>query len=95
VVVGYNGVRVRAGADVLVEGYRLRVDARLQPSLEKSTTPVLTVWQRGAGGSARSLRTSCRTGLADPRLGRAARHAATGNEVGHLYPAFLVDLRAG
>src|SRR3954447_20811115 len=37
VVVGYNGVRAKPGADVLVEGYALRVNPDLHSSLEKSS----------------------------------------------------------
>jgi len=93
VVVGYNGVRARAGAEVLVEGHRLRVDAALRPSLEKSSTPVLTVWQRGAGrvgALAPDVMPHWAGGVLD--WGEQRVTLPTGNEVGHLYPAFLVDL---
>jgi uncharacterized membrane protein len=93
VVVGYNGVRQRMGATVLVEGHRLHVDGDLRPTLEKTTTPMLTVWQRGAG----------RVGAFTPDLmphwaggiidwGEQRVQLPSGNEVGHLYPAFLIDL---
>jgi hypothetical protein len=93
VVVGYNGVRARDGADVLVEGHRLHVDAQLRPSLEKSATPVLTVWQRGAGrvgALAPDVMPHWAGGILD--WGEQRVKLPTGNEVGHLYPAFLVDL---
>jgi hypothetical protein len=93
VVIGYNGVRDKLGADVLVEGHLLHVDAEMRPSLTKSPTPVLTVWQRGAG----------RVGALAPDVmphwagvildwGEQRVTLPTGNEVGHLYPAFLLDL---
>ena len=93
VVVGYNGVRQRDGADVLVEGRRLRVDGEQRPSLEKSTTPILSVWQRGAGrvgALAPDLMPHWAGGILD--WGEQRVMLPTGNEVGHLYPAFLVDL---
>jgi hypothetical protein len=93
VVVGYNGVRARAGADVLVAGGCLRVDAELRPRLETSTTPVLTVWQRGAGrvgALAPDVMPHWAGGIVDWGVGRVT--LPTGNEVGELYPAFLVDL---
>ena len=93
VVVGYNGVRGRAGATVLVEGHGLHVDAALQPRLEKSTTPVLSVWQRGAGrvgALAPDVMPHWAGGILD--WGERRVTLPTGNEVGHLYPAFLVDL---
>ena len=57
VVVGYNGVRARPGRDVLVEGHLLRVDDELRPSLEKSSTPVLTVWSAAKAASERLRQT--------------------------------------
>jgi Putative glutamine amidotransferase len=93
VVVGYNGVRPKAGADVLVDGQRLHVDAELRPRLEKSPTPVLTVWQRGAGrvgALAPDVMPHWAGGILD--WGEQRVKLPTGNEVGHLYPAFLVDL---
>jgi uncharacterized membrane protein len=93
VVVGYNGVRERAGATVLVEGHSLKVDAELRPRLEKSTTPVLSVWQRGAGrvgALAPDVMPHWAGGILDWGAQRVT--LPTGNEVGHLYPAFLVDL---
>lgn len=93
VVVGYNGVRQRAGALVLVEGRRLRVDAELRPSLEPSTTPILSVWQRGSGrvgALAPDVMPHWAGGILD--WGEQRVRLPTGNEVGHLYPAFLVDL---
>jgi hypothetical protein len=92
VVVGYNGVRARAGADVLVEGHRLRIDAR-RPRLEQSATPVLTVWQRGqgrVGALAPDVMPHWAGGILD--WGEQRVTLPTGNEVGHLYIAFLVDL---
>ncbi len=93
VVVGYNGVHQRDGATVLVEGHRLHVDADLRPRLEKSTTPVLTVWQRGAGrvgALAPDVMPHWAGGIVD--WGEQRVTLPTGNEVGHLYAAFLVDL---
>jgi Putative glutamine amidotransferase len=93
VVVGYNGVRARPGADVLVEGHRLRVDQALRPSLVKSPTPVLSVWQRGAGrvgALAPDVMPHWAGGIVD--WGEQRVRLPTGNEVGQLYPAFLVDL---
>jgi hypothetical protein len=93
VVVGYNGVRQRDGATVLVEGHQLRVDADLQPSLEKTTTPVLSVWQRGAGrvgALAPDVMPHWAGGIID--WGERRVTLPTGNEVGHLYLAFLIDL---
>jgi uncharacterized membrane protein len=93
VVVGYNRVHQRDGATVLVEGHRLHVDTDLQPRLEKTTTPVLTVWQRGAGrvgALAPDVMPHWAGGIVD--WGEKRVRLPTGNEVGHLYPAFLVDL---
>jgi len=93
VVVGYNGVRQRDGATVLVEGHRLQVDADLRPRLKKSPTPVLSVWQRGAGrvgALAPDVMPHWAGGILD--WGEQRVKLPTGNEVGHLYPAFLVDL---
>jgi hypothetical protein len=93
VVVGYNGVRQRQGATVLVEGHRLHVDADLRPTLERTTTPVLTVWQRGAGrvgALAPDVMPHWAGGIID--WGEQRVKLPTGNEVGHLYPAFLIDL---
>jgi hypothetical protein len=93
VVVGYNGVRQRDGAMVLVEGHRLYVDADVRPRLEKTTTPVLTVWQRGAGrvgALAPDVMPHWAGGIVD--WGEQRVTLPTGNEVGHLYPAFLVDI---
>ena len=93
VVVGYNGVRQRDGATVLVEGQRLRVDADLRPGLETSTTPMLTVWQRGTGrvgALAPDVMPHWAGGIVD--WGDQRVKLPTGNEVGHLYPAFLLDL---
>ena len=93
VVVGYNGVRPRDDATVLVEGHGVRVDADLQPRLEKSPTPVLSVWQRGAGrvgALAPDVMPHWAGGILD--WGEKRVKLPTGNEVGHLYPAFLVDL---
>jgi hypothetical protein len=93
VVVGYNGVRARADADVLVEGHRLLIDAQLQPRLERSQTPVLTIWRRGAGrvgALAPDVMPHWAGGILD--WGEQRVKLPTGNEVGHLYPAFLIDL---
>jgi Putative glutamine amidotransferase len=93
VVVGYNGVRHRDGATVLVEGHRSYVDADLRPRLERATTPMLTVWQRGAGrvgALAPDVMPHWAGGIID--WGEQRVRLPTGNEVGHLYPAFLVDL---
>src|SRR6266849_527851 len=80
-------------ATVLVEGHRLHVDPDLRPRLEKSTTPVLTVWQRGAGrvgALAPDVMPHWAGGIVD--WGEKRVTLPTGNEVGHLYAAFLVDL---
>jgi hypothetical protein len=93
VVVGYNAVRARSGADVLIEGHRLHVDAQRRPSLEPSTTPILTVWQRGAGrvgALAPDVMPHWAGGILD--WGEQRVMLPTGNEVGHLYPVFLVEL---
>jgi hypothetical protein len=93
VVVGYNGVRAKAGADVLVDGYRLHVDSDVRARLEKSTTPLLSVWQREAGrvgALAPDVMPHWAGGIID--WGERRLTLPTGNEVGHLYPAFLVDL---
>jgi len=93
VVVGYNGVAAKPDADVLVEGYRLHVDADLRPTLEKSSTPVLTVWSRGngrVGALAPDVMPHWAGGILD--WGAQRCRLPTGNEVGHLYTAFLVDL---
>jgi uncharacterized membrane protein len=93
VVVGYNGVRAKPDADVLVEGHRLRIDAEQRPRLEQSSTPVLTVWSRGngrVGALAPDVMPHWAGGILD--WGDQRRKLPTGNEVGHLYIAFLVDL---
>jgi hypothetical protein len=93
VVVGYNGVRAKPEAEVLVEGHRLRVDAEQRPTLEKSSTPVLTAWSRGTGrvgALAPDVMPHWAGGILD--WGDQRCTLPTGNEVGHLYPAFLVDL---
>jgi uncharacterized membrane protein len=90
---GYNGARHRDGATVLIEGHRLRVDAVLRPRLEQSTTPLLSVWQRGAGrvgALASDVMPHWAGGILD--WGEQRVTLPTGNEIGHLYPAFLVDL---
>jgi hypothetical protein len=93
VVVGYNGVRARDGADVLIEGHRLHVDAMLRPSLEKSPTPMLTTWQRGAGrvgALAPDVMPHWAGGVLD--WGEQRVLLPTRNEVGSLYQSLLVDL---
>jgi hypothetical protein len=93
VVVGYNGLRLRDGATVLIEGHRLHVDADLRPRLEKTSTPMLTVWQRGAGrvgALAPDVMPHWAGGIID--WGEKRLTLPTGNEVGHLYPAFIIDL---
>jgi hypothetical protein len=93
VVVGYNGVQQRDGATVLLEGHRLHIDADLRPTLEKSRTPALSVWQRGGGrvgALAPDVMPHWAGGIID--WGEQRVQLPTGNEVGHLYPAFLVDL---
>ena len=93
VVVGYNGVRQRDGATVLVEGHGLHIDSDLRPHLERSTTPLLSVWQRGAGrvgAFAPDMTPHWAGGILDWGANRVK--LPTGNEVGHLYHAFLVDL---
>jgi hypothetical protein len=93
VVVGYNGVRARADAEVLIEGHRVQVDMDLRPTLEKSPTPILTVWSRGKGrvaALAPDVMPHWAGGILD--WGQQRMQLPTGNEVGHLYPAFLIDL---
>ncbi len=93
VVMGYNGVRLRDGGSVLVEGYGLLVDAEHQPRLERSTTPMLTVWQRGkgrVGALAPDVMPHWAGGIVD--WGPDRNKLPSGNEVGSLYPAFLLDL---
>jgi hypothetical protein len=93
VVVGYNGLRLRDGATVLIEGHRLHVDSDLRPRLEKTSTPMLTVWQRGAGrvgALAPDVMPHWAGGIID--WGEKRITLPTGNEVGHLYPAFISDL---
>jgi uncharacterized membrane protein len=93
VIVGYNGVRARADADILVEGHGLHVDAELRPGLQKSPTPALSVWQRGAGrvgALAPDVMPHWAGGILD--WGQQRVRLPTGNEVGNLYPAFLIDL---
>lgn len=93
VVVGYNRVLAKSGATVLVDGYRLDVDAKLQPSLEHVQTPMLSVWQRGAGrvaALAPDVMPHWAGGIMD--WGDQRLRLPTGNEVGHLYVALLGDL---
>lgn len=93
VVVGYNAVRARAGADILVEGRQLRVDQDGLSRLERSETPLLTVWERGAGrvaALAPDMMPHWAGGILD--WGSRRMRLSSGNEVGHLYVAFLVDL---
>jgi hypothetical protein len=93
VVVGYNAVTLKPGGDVLVEGHHLSIDPDRQPRLQKSTTPMLTVWQRGAGRIAAFAPDAVphwAGGILD--WGTQRLKLPTGNEVGHLYPAFLLDL---
>jgi len=93
VVVGYNAVSAKRGADVLVNGDLLRIDAAGQPSLERSETPLLTVWERGNGrvaALAPDMMPHWAGGILD--WGTHRLTLSTGNEVGELYVAFLVDM---
>ena len=93
VVVGYNAVRPRNGALTLIDGYALRVGADTQPELDKLATPMLSVWQRGngrTGAIAPDLMPHWAGGIVD--WGDQRITLPTGNEVGHLYVAFLLDL---
>jgi hypothetical protein len=92
-VVGYNGVRAKDGAEVLIDGYGVHLDTDLQPSLERLATPILSVWQRGrgrVGALAPDVMPHWAGGLVD--WGEQRRKLPSGHEVGHLYVAFLVDL---
>jgi uncharacterized membrane protein len=93
IVVGYNGVRAEPDADVLVNGDVLRIDAFGQPVLERSDTPLLTVWERGRGrvaALAPDMMPHWAGGILD--WGTQRLTLSTGNEVGDLYVAFLVDV---
>jgi uncharacterized membrane protein len=93
VVVGYNAVRARPDADVLVMGEVLRIDPSGQPILERSDTPMLTVCERGSGrvaALAPDMMPHWAGGILDWGMQRLT--LSTGNEVGHLYVAFLVDV---
>lgn len=92
-VVGFNAVGRRDGAAVLVEGYTVHVDAELRPRLERTETPMLSVWQRG-GGRVAALAPDVMPHWAGGIVDWGTRRVTlpTGNEVGHLYPSFLVDL---
>jgi uncharacterized membrane protein len=93
VVVGYNRVFAKSGATVLVDGFRLNVDTSLHANLEHVETPMLCVWQRGAGrvaALAPDVMPHWAGGIVD--WGDRRLRLPTGNEVGHLYVALLVDL---
>jgi len=93
IVVGYNAVRAKPDADVLVHGDGLRIAPSGQPVLERSETPILTVWKRGAGrvaALAPDMMPHWAGGILD--WGTRRLTLSTGNEVGHLYVAFLVDV---
>jgi hypothetical protein len=93
IVVGYNSVRAKTDAEVLVHGDVLRIEPSGQPTLERSQTPLLTVWQRGSGrvaALAPDMMPHWAGGILD--WGAQRLSLSTGNEVGHLYVAFIVDL---
>jgi hypothetical protein len=93
IVVGYNAVSAKLGADVLVHGDVLRIDASGRPTLERSATPLLSVWERGAGrvaALAPDMMPHWAGGILD--WGAERLSLSTGNEVGQLYVAFLVDI---
>jgi uncharacterized membrane protein len=93
VVVGYNAVRAKPDAEILVHGDGLRIDPSGQPILERSDTPLLTVWERGSGrvaALAPDMMPHWAGGILD--WGTQRLTLSTGNEVGDLYVAFLVDL---
>jgi len=93
IVVGYNAVSAKLGAEVLVSGDVLRIDASGQSSLERSETPLLTVWDRGNGrvaALAPDMMPHWAGGILD--WGSERLTLSTGNEVGQLYVAFLVDV---
>jgi hypothetical protein len=93
VVVGYNGVSAKRDAEVLVHGDMLRMDASGHAALERSDTPILTVWERGSGrvaAIAPDLMPHWAGGILDWGAERVT--LSTGNEVGQLYVAFLVDV---
>jgi uncharacterized membrane protein len=93
IVVGYNSVRAKPDAEVLVHGDVLHIEASGRPTLERSETPLLTVWQRGSGrvaALAPDMMPHWAGGILD--WGAQRLTLSTGNEVGHLYVAFLVDL---
>jgi hypothetical protein len=96
VVVGYNDVRPRDGAETLIQGYRLGVaprDGGPTPRLERAPTPMLSVWERGRGrvaAFAPDVSPHWAGGIVD--WGSERLTLPTGSEVGHLYRAFLVDL---
>jgi uncharacterized membrane protein len=93
IVVGYNAVRAKPEAEVLVNGDVLRVDPCGHPTLERSDTPLLTVWERGSGrvaALAPDMMPHWAGGILDWGVQRLT--LTTGNEVGQLYVAFLVDL---
>ena len=93
VVVGYNGVSAKRDADVLVHGDMLRIDASGRAALERADTPILTVWERGNGrvaAIAPDMMPHWAGGILD--WGEQRMTLSTGNEVGHFYVAFLVDI---
>jgi uncharacterized membrane protein len=93
IVVGYNSVRAKPDAEVLVQGDVLHIEPSGHPTLERSETPLLTVWQRGSGrvaALAPDMMPHWAGGILD--WGAQRLTLSTGNEVGHLYVAFLVDL---
>jgi uncharacterized membrane protein len=93
IVVGYNAVRAKPDAEILVYGDALRIDTSGHPVLERSDTPLLTVGERGNGrvaALAPDMMPHWAGGILD--WGTERLTLATGNEVGHLYVAFLVDI---
>jgi uncharacterized membrane protein len=96
-VVGFNHVTRRTGAEVLVDGYCLAVDrgpgGAPGARLIHHETPMLSVWQRGRGrvaAIAPDLTPHWAGGILD--WGDTRVRLPTGNEVGPLYQAFLIDL---
>ena len=93
VVVGFNRVLPKNDATVLIAGYQLQIDAALRPSLHLSPTPMLSVWKRGSGrvgALAPDVMPHWAGGVVD--WGDRRIKLPSGNDVGNLYVALLIDL---
>lgn len=94
VICGFNGVTARPGAEVVVDGFALRVPPGAgEATLEPIATPMLALWQRGRGrvaALAPDVSPHWAGGIVD--WGEQRLKLPTGSEVGHLYRAFLLDL---